>query len=124
MNIVLWIVQIVLGLAFIALGYNHGFNVEKAKTQQGMQWMGALPRGLMTFIGVAEILGGLGLILPAATGILPWLTPLAGAALALVLLLAAIFHLPRREYPNIVFNLVLLALAAFVAYGRWFIAPL
>jgi uncharacterized membrane protein YphA (DoxX/SURF4 family) len=124
MNIVLWIVQILLGLAFIALGFNHAFNVEKAKTQQGMQWMGALPRGLMTFIGVAEILGGLGLVLPAATGILPWLTPLAGAALALVLLLAAIFHLPRREYPNLFFNVVLLALAAFVAYGRWFIAPL
>lgn len=86
--------------------------------------MGAVPKPLLTFIGVAEILGGVGLIAPAATGILPWLTPLAAAALALVMLLARGFHAMRREYPNIVNNLVLLAVAAFVAYGRWMAAPL
>lgn len=124
MNISLWIVQALLGLAFLAVGYNHGFNSEKAKTQQGMQWMGAVPKGLLTFIGVAEILGGIGLIVPAATGILPWLTPLAAAALALVMLLAMGFHATRQEYPNIVFNFVLFVVAAFVAYGRWLIAPI
>lgn len=124
MNIVLWILQVLLGLVFIAAGYNKGFNSEKAKTQQGMQWMGALPKAMLTFIGVAEILGGIGLVAPAATGILPWLTPLAAAALALVMVLAGVFHLPRREYPNIVFNFVLLALTAFVAYGRWLVVPL
>lgn len=64
------------------------------------------------------------MILPDATGILPWLTPLAAALLALMMLLAAGFHLVRREYPNIVLNLILLALAAFVAYGRFVIVPL
>ena len=68
--------------------------------------------------------GGIGLIVPAATGILPWLTPLAGAALAVVMLLAVGFHVTRRETPNIVTNLVLFAVAAFVAYARWFVAPL
>lgn len=124
MDIVLWILQILLGLAFIAAGYNHGFNSEKAKAQQGMQWMGAVSKGLLTFIGVTEILGGIGLIAPAATGILPWLTPLAAAALTLVMLLAIGFHLTRREYPNIVFNFILLAIAAFVAYERWLVVPL
>jgi len=89
-----------------------------------MQWMTAMPNNLLVFIGVSEILGGVGLILPAATGILPWLTPLAATGLALIMLLAAGFHLMRREYPNIAFNLILLALAVFVAYGRFALAPL
>ncbi len=122
MNIVLWITQILLGLAFIAAGINHAFLAEKAKAT--MKWIEAVPKGLLTFIGLAEILGGIGLIVPAATGILPWLTPVAAAALALVMLLAAGFHVQRREMPNIVTNLVLLAVAAFVAYGRFVVAPL
>jgi DoxX-like family len=83
-----------------------------------------VPRGLVTFIGICEILGAIGVILPAVTGILPWLTPLAALGLAVIMLLASGFHAMRRGYPNIGVNLVLLALAAFVAYGRWMIAPL
>lgn len=122
MNIVLWVLQGLLGLAFSVFGYNHGFNVERGKTRPMMAWMGALPRGLMTFIGCCEILGAIGLVLPGLTGIQAWLTPLAAALLALMMLLAALFHLPRHEYPNMVGNLVLLALAAFVAYGRFVLA--
>jgi uncharacterized membrane protein YphA (DoxX/SURF4 family) len=122
MNIILWILQILLGLAFIAAGYNHGFNIEKARTQ--MQWMTAAPDNLLRFIGVSEILGGLGLILPAVTGILPQLTAWAATGLSLIMILAALFHLRRGEYPAIVINLVLLALAAFVAYGRFVLVPL
>ncbi|HEX6305398.1 MAG TPA: DoxX family protein [Anaerolineales bacterium] len=77
----------------------------------------------MAFIALCEFLGGIGIILPALTGILPWLTLWATTGLALIMLLAAVFHLVRREYANIVFNLVLLVLAAFVAYGRFFIIP-
>ena len=122
MNIILWILQALLGLAFIAAGYNHGFNIEKARTQ--MQWMTAVPDNLLRFIGVSEILGGLGLVLPAVTGILPQLTAWAATGLSLIMILAALFHLRRGEYPAIVINLVLLALAAFVAYGRFVLAPL
>jgi uncharacterized membrane protein YphA (DoxX/SURF4 family) len=121
MNILLWVLQVVLGLAFVAAGYTHGFNIEKARTQ--MKWMTAVPNGLLMFVGVSEILGGIGLILPAATGIVPALTAWAAAGLSLVMILAALFHATRREYPNIVFNLVLLALAAFVAYGRFGLRP-
>jgi hypothetical protein len=63
-------------------------------------------------------------VLPALTGILPWLTPVAAALLALVMLLAALFHVPRREYQNIGANVVLLLLVAFIAYGRFVLVPL
>ena len=117
MNIILWILQILLGLVFIAAGYNHGFNIKKARTQ--MVWMNAVSDNLLVFIGASEILGGVGLILPAVTRILPVLTAWAATGLAVVMVLAAVFHLTRREYQNIIFNLILFALAAFVAYGRF-----
>jgi hypothetical protein len=94
------------------------------KTQQGGQWVGDIPHSLRIFIAICEVLGGIGVLLPALTGILPWLTPLAGALLGLVMLLAAGFHLIRREYPNLVLKLVLFVLAAAVAYGRYVLVPL
>jgi DoxX-like protein len=80
-------------------------------------------RALTRFIGICELLGGLGLLLPALTGILPWLTPLAATGLALIMILAIGFHASRREWSAIGFNSVLLVLAAFVAYGRFFVLP-
>lgn len=121
MNIILWVLQVLVAMAFVAAGYNHAFRFDQIKSQ--MKWVNVVPRGLVTFIGVCEILGGVGVILPAVTGILAGLTPLAALGLALIMLLAAGFHLTHREYPNIVFNLVLMVLAAFVAYGRFVIVP-
>lgn len=123
MNIFLWILQALLALVFIGSGYNKAFNTEKARTQQGMQWMNRIPNRLLTFIGISEILGGIGLILPALTGILPSLTAIAAIALTVVMGLAVFVHLPHQEYPNIIFNLVLFALATFVAYGRFILIP-
>ena len=71
------------------------------------------------FIGVAELLGALGLVVPAVTGVAAILTPLAAAGLAVVMLLAALTHLRRREPGAIAFNTVLLVLAAIVAWGRF-----
>ncbi len=122
MNIVLWIVQVLLAIGFLMAGVMHGFQQERAKAQ--FKWPADVSPGLLTFIGICEILGAVGLILPALTGVLPWLTPLAALGLAVIMLLAIGFHAMRREYPNIVFNLILLVLAAFVAYGRWAIVPL
>lgn len=122
MNVALWILQVLLGLAFLMAGYNHGFRIEQARIQ--MAWMTAVPDNLLRFIGTSEILGALGLILPAVTGILPILTAWAAVGLVLIMVLAAIFHLQRGEYPNIIINLILLALAAFVAYGRFVLVPL
>jgi len=122
MNIALWIVQVLLGLAFLMAGYNHGFRIDQARTQ--MAWMTAVPDNLLRFIGISEILGGIGLILPAVTGILPVLTAWAAASLAVVMVLAAVFHLRRQEYQAIVINSVLFVLAAFVAFGRFVLEPL
>jgi putative oxidoreductase len=121
MNIALWIVQGLLGMVFLGIGFNHAFKIENMKPMPGMAWINRVPPRLMTFIGFAEMAGGIGILLPALTGILPWLTPLAAAGLALVMLFAAIFHVPylQTEARNIVTDLLLLALAVFVAYGRW-----
>jgi len=116
---VLWVVQILVGLAFIGAAYSHGFRSDLMKSRPGGEWIAAVPRPLMIFIAACEFLGGVGVVLPMLTGILPWLTPLAAAGLALIMLLAAGFHLMRREYRNLGLNLFLLVLAALVAYGRW-----
>jgi uncharacterized membrane protein YphA (DoxX/SURF4 family) len=125
MNVVLWIVQILLAFSFLS----HGRTMISPpatmsdRMAQGMRYVRDLPSGFRRFIGVAELLGAAGLILPAATGILPSLTPLAAAGLALVMLGAIIFHVSRREYPNLILNTILLAMSVFVAYGRWFVLP-
>ncbi len=95
---------------------------ERMKAQ--MKWVGDVPESLAIFIGIAEILGAIGLILPALTGILPWLTPLAAVGLALVMLLALGFHRSRREYRAMVFNLIILILALNIAFGRLALVPL
>jgi len=121
MDIVLWVLQVLLASAFLIAGVNHAFRYDQVKPR--MSWVAAVPRGLVTFIGICEILGAIGLILPALTGIWPWLTPLAALGLVAIMLLAAAFHVTRSEYSSIITNLILLVLAAFLAYGRWMIEP-
>lgn len=123
MKYALWIVQVLLALAFLAAGFMK-LTMPIDQLAQSMVWPGDIPAWLVRFIGLAELAGGLGVVLPALTRIQPQLTPLAGAGLALVMFLAAGFHLTRGEFGFIVPNIVLLALAAFVAYGRWQVAPI
>ena len=118
MNIVLWIVQGLLAAMYLMAGVMKTFQTSKAKEQ--MSWAKNRSDGFVRFVGISELLGAFGLILPLLTGILPWLTPLAAIGLVLIQLLA-IFkeHLPRKEYNIIPVNLVLLALSVFVVVGRW-----
>lgn len=118
LNLILWIIQAILAAMFLMAGVMKALQYERAKAT--LPWVKDVSKGLVTFIGVSELLGGLGLILPLLTGILPWLTPLAAAGLALIMILALAFHAKRGESSAIIFNLVLGILAAFVAYGRWF----
>ena len=74
--------------------------------------------------GIAEILGGLGLILPSVTRIKPWLTPLAAVGLALVMVGAIVYHALRGEWMNITLNIINAAVLLFVAYGRWKLRPI
>ena len=89
MNIVLWVLQVLLAVMFLMAGAMKTFQYERAKAQ--MKWVGDVSHGLVTFIGVSELLGGIGLILPALTRILPWLTPMAAVGLAAVMVLPAAF---------------------------------
>ena len=123
MKYALWIVQILLALAFLAAGFMK-LTAPVEQLAQTMIWVSDVPIWLVRFIGLAELAGGLGLVLPALTRIQPQLTPLAAAGLVLDMFLAAIFHLTRGEFGFIIPNLVLLALAAFVAYGRWKLVPI
>lgn len=115
-NIALWIVQGLLAAMFVMAGVMKAFQYEKAKEK--LPWVKDVSKRLVTFIGLSELLGGIGLIVPQATGILPILTPVAAIGLSIIMLLAAKFHLSRKEMPGVITNLIILILAAFVAYGR------
>ncbi len=123
MNIVLWVVQGLLAAAFLMAGSNKLMR-SKEQLKPMMAWVEDFSPQTLRIIGAVEVLGAIGLILPAATGILPGLTPLAAVGLVLTMLGAAATHLRRTEYPLIGVNAVLLLLALFVAYGRFAMAPL
>lgn len=95
-----------------------------ATLAQRIPWSEDVPLALVRFIGVSELLGGIGLLLPALTRIRPGLTPLAAAGLTTVMALAAIFHATRAEWSGIVVNVVLGGVAAFIAWGRTKKAPI
>ena len=122
MNIALWILQGVLALVFLVAGFMRAFL--PATTLEGyMAWITSLPAVLLRFIGIAEMLGAIGLIVPALTGIASWLTVAAVGGLAIVMLAAAGFHASRHEYTNIGLNVVLLVLALLILFGRLTVAP-
>lgn len=114
----LWVAQGLLALVFLAAGTMKTLT-PMAELQPKMAWIKDGMEPLVRFIGVTEVLGALGLILPTATRIKPWLTPLAAAGLALTMVLAMLTHLRLGEYPGIVANVVLGSLAVFVAWGRY-----
>ena len=122
MSKLLWILQVLLGLYFLAVGVMH-FIIPPGLPAQ-MSWMYDLPAWLHWVSGIAEILGGLGLILPGLFRIQTRLIPLAAGGLALVMVGAIIYHVTRGEFQNILFNVILAALLVFVAYGRSRLAPL
>lgn len=122
MHVLTWVLQVFFGLYFIAIGVMH-FVVPEGLPDV-MAWMYDLPTWAHYVSGTAEILGGLGLILPGLTKIRPVLTPLAAAGLALVMVLAAGWHLPRGETPNVASTLVVAVILAFIAYVRWRKHPL
>jgi uncharacterized membrane protein len=120
-NVALWIVQVLLALSFFGAGYDQAVLYDDARRR--MAWVGALTRDQAIVLGVLEILGAVGLILPAATGVLPWLTAVAAVALALLMALAASFHIRRHEIPQLAFSGFFGIVAALVAIGRIFVSP-
>ncbi len=121
MNILLWIIQILLGLLFIFSG-----SMKFVMSVQEMNAQGpvVLPGIFLHFIGVCEILGGLGLILPSALRIKPGLTPLAAAGLAIITAGATVITLMGPMKGMALVPFVTCVLCIFVAYGRWRVRPI
>jgi uncharacterized membrane protein len=121
-NRILWVLQWLFGLYFIAVGVMH-FIVPEGLPQM-MEWMYDLDPSVHYIVGVAEILGGLGLILPAVTGKATGLVPLAALGLVVVMVGALIWHAPRAEALQMGNNAFLALVMLYIAYGRWRLAPL
>lgn len=117
-----WVLQVLLGIYFVVTGVSHFVVPDGLPAQMG--WMYDLSTTVHWIAGIAEIAGGLGLVLPAATRIAPRLTPLAAAGLVVVMASAAGWHATRGESQNIGVNVVLAALLIFVAYVRTRIHPI
>jgi uncharacterized membrane protein YphA (DoxX/SURF4 family) len=127
MNTALWTLQVLWGVFFSLNGFGKICCYNQALWNQALHdvpWLSAVQQDLFIFIGVCEFLGGVGLILPAMTGVRPKLTPFAAFGLTLVMILAALFHIVRGEYNYVPINLVLGGVAAFIAYGRLFVRPI
>jgi putative oxidoreductase len=123
LHIGLWIVQILLAVAFGMAGVMK-LSKPIAELAAQMGWVKFYSPEMVRFIGAAELLGAIGLILPAATRILPGVTALAAAGLLVVMILAAVFHVTHDDLQHIPGSLVLGSLAAFVAWGRFKKAPI
>jgi uncharacterized membrane protein len=117
MNIALWVLQGLLAFAFFMAGSMKTFSYEKYKKQAGAH---APSKNFALFIGLSEIAGAIGLILPWATGVVSILTPVAASALALVMILGVGYHLQHKDpFSKAIPAFVLFVLSAFVAVGRF-----
>jgi len=114
MNIVLWALQVLLALAFLA----HGGLLLWPPPAVAEQMNASLPRWFQLFLGIAEVLAAVGLTLPGLTRIMPWLVTWAAGGIMIVMASATVFHLIRGEISSAATTLVLLAIATFVAYMR------
>ena len=118
MNTALWILQVILAGAFGSAGLMKLLRTRE-QLRERTPYVEDFSDGTIRLIGTLEVLGAIGLILPAATGILPWLTPVAAVGLVVLMALAAAVHLRRGEKQMVPVNVVLLVLALVVAWGRF-----
>jgi len=123
-NLLLWIGQVLLALAFLGSAYSHGYLFDQSSTRPGMGWLAAVGRDRVRIICGLEVLGAFGLLVPGATGVLAWLTPVTASCFTVLMALAIVFHARRPgESQNIVLNVILAVIAILVAYGRFVVAP-
>lgn len=121
-NISLWVVQCLLGAMFLMAGFmKTATPIEELGKK--LPWVLEVP-ALVRFIGISELLGALGLLLPSILRIQPKLTPMAAVGLVIIMILAIGYHGMHAEYGSVVFNVVLGSLAGFVAWGRFKKVPI
>lgn len=123
MNAALWIVQGLVAVAMLAAG---GMKLARPREElaERTPYVEDFTDGQIRAIGVLEVLAAVGLVLPGVTGIAPILVPMAASGVVLLMIGAIVVHVRRREYQAIAPNIVILALAAFVAWGRFGDYPL
>ena len=119
MNIVIWLVSGILAGMFGMAGLMKSFQPIDKLLKSGITWVDRFPATTVRLVGISEVLGAIGLILPWAIHIVPVLTPAAALGLALIMLLAIFHHIKHKESTAIILNLTLLILAVFVAYYRY-----
>ena len=123
MTYVLWIIQVLLALLFLFAGGTKLVIPPDVLASMGSPNQIPLPGWFVRFIGVCEVLGALGLLLPGLLRIKPWLTPLAAAGLVIIMIGATVLNIVADGFAAGVIPLVVGLLSAFVAYGRWRLAP-
>ena len=120
MNITLWVVQILLALAFSA----HGLMLLFPPANLIELMNATMSPPFRVFLGMAEVLAAVGLTLPGITRIMPWLISAAAAGLMIVMISATVFHISRGEISSAITTTILLCLSTFVAYMRWKVLPI
>jgi hypothetical protein len=120
MNILLWALQVLLAMAFLA----HGWLLLFPPASMVEQMNASLPRWFQLFLGVVEVLGAVGLTVPGITRIQPWLVSWAAAGIVTIMIGATFFHVSRGEISSAIVTAVLLAMATAVAYLRWRMKPI
>lgn len=123
LNIALWVVQVLLAALYLMAGSTKLFQPIEEMAKM-LPWVAEVPSGVVRFIGLSELLGGVGMLLPSILRIQPGLTPIAAVGLAVIQLLAAIFHVSKGETSVIGANILFMAMALFVAWGRMGKAPI
>lgn len=121
-NAALWIAQIILAAFFLSGAIMKFLPIEKLSIM--MPWTGEVRPIIVRLLGFIDLLAAIGLILPSLLRIKPQLTPFASIGILVLMSCAICFHLLRGEANVISFNIVLMILAAFVAWGRWLKAPM
>jgi putative oxidoreductase len=119
-NIGLWILQVLLALAFAA----HGWMMLFPSAEIAAQMNANMPRWFSLFIGVAEVAAAIGLILPGVTRIMPFFVTWAAVGIVIIMVSATGFHAVRAEYSAAITTFILLLMAAFLAYGRHRLRPI
>ncbi|MDF9799402.1 putative oxidoreductase [Catalinimonas alkaloidigena] len=122
LHIGLWVAQVLLAAAFGFAGFMKIATPIDQLAEGGMSFVNSFEAGMVRFIGISEVLGALGLILPAALRIKPVLTPIAAVGVAIIMVLATTYHVMHSE--TFLPNIILFALAVFVAWGRFKKAPI
>jgi uncharacterized membrane protein YphA (DoxX/SURF4 family) len=118
MNIAVWIIQGILALIFLMAGIMKSIQPSE-KLAKSLPWVNDFSLHTVRFIGISELLGAIGIVVPQLTGIYPILSPIAAVGIGMIMILASAYHLPKKEYKEVGFNATLLILAVIVAVYRF-----